>query len=152
LYIWELDGVVPRRLLTTNDSGAFTPDGRRFLTFGSNREVITLDVATGATVEPPIPTQLVNGPQKPQVTWSTLILSPDGTRLAMASGDRVSVEIWNWNTHRLLYSLPKQEGILSVIKWSPDNQRLAVGHAENATAIWNLKEVEQTLAKLGLKP
>ena len=152
MYIWELDGVAPHRLLTTNNSGAFTPDGHRLLTLGTNREIITLDVATGASVEPPIATQLVDRQGEPNIAPPTLILSPDGTRLAIVAGDYVIVEIWNWNTRRLLYSLPKQEGRLSGIKWSPDSQRLAVGHEENATAIWNLKEVEQTLAKLGLNP
>ena len=46
--------------------------------------------------------------------------------------------------------LPDQEGTVWWLAWSPDSQRLAVSRSNGDIAIWNLKEVERVLAKLGL--
>ena len=60
------------------------------------------------------------------------------------------MDLWDLQTGRLLYSLPDEEGTLWWLAWSPDSQRLAVSRSNGDIAIWNLKEVERVLAKLGL--
>ena len=79
-----------------------------------------------------------------------LCLSPDGTKLAITSASSLGVDLWDPKTGRPLYSLPDQEGTVWWLAWSPDSQRLAVSRSDGDIAVWNLKEVERVLAKLGL--
>jgi WD40 repeat protein len=64
----------------------------------------------------------------------------------------LGVEIWDPKTGKWLYSLPEESGTVYWLAWSPDSRRLAVSRDNGDIAIWNLGEVEQILAKLGLTP
>jgi WD40 repeat protein len=88
-----------------------------------------------------------------RVDWSGhLSLSPDGTKLAVVEDTNHDVDIHDSKTGRVLYSLPGQDGRVTWLTWSPNGQRLAVSRSNGEVAIWNVAEVEQTLAKLDLSP
>jgi WD40 repeat protein len=70
----------------------------------------------------------------------------------MNSPTALGVNIWDAKTMSLLYSLPDQNGTIYWVAWSPDSRRLAVSRSNGEIAIWNLKEIQQVLAKIGLNP
>jgi WD40 repeat protein len=140
LLVWDIGGASEPRHLATNvvrspGSPSFSLDGRKLWTLRSDGTALTVDVATGE--------QTVSiGPGG--------TLSPDGAKYASGRASALGVDLWDLQTGRLLYSLPDEEGTLWWLAWSPDNQRLAVSRSNGDIAIWNLKEVELVLAKLGL--
>jgi len=153
LLVWDIAGTSePRRLATnlldTVQSVSFTPDGRQLLALTSDWAVVAVDVSTG--------TQTASfsriDAKQPRPPWgqANLCLSPDGTKLAITSVSSLGVDIWDFKTGRILYSLPDQEGTVWWLAWSPESQRLAVSRSNGDIAVWNLNEVERVLAKLGL--
>jgi len=155
IYIRDLDGSTPPRLLATNInvSGgqiwAPTRDRRQLLVVDADRNVVTLDVTTGKRISSfPIGARI-----EERVDWfGHLSLSPDGTKLAVVEDTNHDVDIYDPKTGRVLYSLPDQNGRVTWLAWSPNGQRLAVSRSNGEVAIWNVAEVEQTLAKLDLSP
>jgi serine/threonine protein kinase/WD40 repeat protein len=154
-YVCDLEGPTPPRLLATNINVAGyqiwtqTPDRSQLLAVDAETEVVTLDVATGKRISAfPISPRQTQG-----VDWyGTLSLSPDGTKLAIAQPAGRNVDIYDPKTGRLLYSLPDENTLVGCLNWSPNSQRLAVSRSNGEVAIWNVFEVEQTLAKLELSP
>ncbi len=155
VYVWQLDGAGPPRIVGTNllmshQAVSFGKDSRHLLVVNRNQDVVTIDAETESEISS-FPTV---DPER-EGTGNGLLslcLSPDGTKLAGTSIDHLAVDIWDRNTRRLLYSLPAQKGSVWWLAWSADSQRLAVSRANSDIAVWNLKEVEQVLAKLGLNP
>jgi serine/threonine protein kinase/WD40 repeat protein len=153
LYIWDLASngaprVVANDFVPAGQSESFTPDSKRLIYTSSNREVVTLDVATGSelsrfrTLDPG---QLRNSSDFPNLT-----LSPDGTRLAMISVSSLGVDLWDPVSGKLIFSLPEQSNAVCWLTWAPDSRRLAVARSDGSIAIWNLTQIDRNLAKLGL--
>ena len=115
---------------------------------GTNSEIVTLDVATGNRTS-----SFPTGDSKAARAdvWN-FCLSPDGSKLAFDTRSVLGVEVWDPKTGKMLYSLPEENGTVYWLAWSPDSQRLAVSRDNGEIAIWNLREVEQVLVKLGLNP
>jgi len=111
----------------------------------ANGTVETLDAGTGKT--------LLSFPTLDVTRIETnLILSPDGTKLALSTPSARGVDVWDPKTGRLLYSLPEENGTIWCLAWSPNSQRLAISRANGDIAIWNLPEIERVLVGLGLNP
>lgn len=152
LFFWDfLIDPAPRVLATNRMSyvqcESFTRDGKRLLYVANHREVISLDLPSGA-VAASFPTLDPKSPSKSAAV--NLCLSPDGAKLALSSPSRLGVDIWDPKTGRLLISLAEQSGTVWWLAWSPDSQRLAVSRSDGEVAIWNLTEVDRVLADLGL--
>jgi WD40 repeat protein len=153
LYLWDSETEAsPRRVATDTASSVqcatFTPDGRQLLMMNRNREVVTLDVATGNKVAS-FPTGASKGTQAFDYMIS---LCPDGSKLAISSESERGVDIWDFKTAARLYSLPDEPGTVYWLAWSSDSRRLAIGRDNGKIALWNLDTVGQILATLGLSP
>jgi eukaryotic-like serine/threonine-protein kinase len=143
LLVWDIGSTSEPRRLATNlvrfpGLLSFSPDGRKLWTRRADGAVVTVDVLTG-TQTASVSTIGAGG-----------VMSRDGAKYASGRASALGVDLWDLQTGRLLYSLPDEEGTLWWLAWSPDNQRLAVSRSNGDIAIWNLKEVERVLAKLGL--
>jgi len=154
LHLVELDGPLTDRIIGQGAPGiwgleclAFTADGRRLLSFNTNRVIVALDVATGNVLTPPLP--VVEDSQRTNMRGPNFSLSPDDSKLAVYSQGESGVAIWDWKTRRLLYSIPYSEPRLFTTRWSPDSQHLAI-YGFNSVVIWHLRDVERALAEVGL--
>jgi WD40 repeat protein len=153
LYLWDLETEAPPHRVATDTASSvqcatFTPDGRQLLTMNRNREIVTLDVATGNKVS-----SFPTGESKSAQTFDYMIcLSPDGSKLAISSESERGVDIWDLKTAARLYSLPDEAGTVYWLAWSADSRRVAIARDNGKIAIWDLDIVGQTLARLGLNP
>jgi WD40 repeat protein len=155
LLNWNLDATtgpqaVATEISATGQSESFTPDGGQLVTLNNKQEILTYDVATGRQLSS-LPTgdaiNRAEGNNHPH-----LILSPDGTKLALSSPSLTAVDIWDAQGRRFLYSLPEQNGTVLWIAWSPDSRRVAAARSNGDISIWSLGEIEGVLAKLNLSP
>jgi serine/threonine protein kinase/WD40 repeat protein len=153
IYLWDFNHSDQPHRVTTNtlmgiQSESFTPDSGCLLMMDSKREVVTLDVATGKTTS----TFQTGEPKVAQEWVHNFCLSPDGSKLALATQSMLGVEIWDTKTGKWLYSLPEESGSVYWLAWSPDSQRLAVSRDNGNIAIWNLATVNQIMTQLKLAP
>ena len=105
---------------------AWSPDGRRIASGGTDNSVQVWDSITGARMLKYMHTNWVRA-----VAWS-----PDGSRLASASYDN-SIQIWDYFNGQLLFTcLGHTHGINSLV-WSPDGTRLASSSWDKTVRIWD---------------
>ena len=83
---------------------------------------------------------------------ANLRVSPDGSRLAVASHDGRRVNIHDVASGRRLYALAEDPGVIWWLAWHPDGRRLVVTRDTGDVSIWKLPEVEAALAAAGLAP
>jgi WD40 repeat protein len=127
----------------------FTPRSGKLAYLTNDRTVEFLDPET-REVTRRIPTLL---PGETATTFlANLAISANEKRFALSSRSGLGVDIWDLETGTLRYSLPEEPGSIWWVAWSPDSQHIAVSRSNGEVAIWNLKEVEGQLAKLGLNP
>jgi eukaryotic-like serine/threonine-protein kinase len=153
LVLWDLEKADAARTVTTDvlpgvQNVCFTPDGSALVFVDNRRSIVTFDLKTWKKKAsfPAVEADRVGG-------WATepnLCLSPDGTKLALASYSRLGIDIWDMQTGRLLSRLPEGTATVYWLAWSPESQRLAVSRSNGDIAIWNLPALESALAGLGL--
>jgi len=68
--------------------------------------------------------------------------SPDGSRLASASGD-TTVRLWDLNTETPLATCEGHKGWVLFVAFSPDGLLFASGGMDNNILIWDAKTGEQ---------
>lgn len=130
---------------------ALTPDSRSLLAFGANRQLMTLNIATGLPMGPAF--SMMEGDHQPEVSMELgplLHLSPDGRRLAVSTPNRFGVSIWDWQSKKSLYALPDQPGATCRMVWSADSTRFIIGRENGETELWNIEAVERELDRIGL--
>jgi serine/threonine protein kinase/WD40 repeat protein len=148
LFLWKFTGAAAPRLLATGvtcgpQTFSLSPDRNQLVTIERGKAVIHMDTVTG--------TKLSSFPiLRFEAVEPNLCLSPDGSRVAMATASRRGVDVWNPVNGQLLYSLPEQDGTTCWFAWSPDSRRLAVSRSDGDVSIWNLAEIDNILAKAGL--
>jgi WD40 repeat protein len=69
-----------------------------------------------------------------ELVWG-VIFSPDGKRLASASGDK-TVKIWDTQTGQVLHSLKGLDSGVRSVAFSADAKRLAGSRANGTVTIW----------------
>jgi WD40 repeat protein len=146
IMVW--DAQTGQELLSLKERGvyspAFSPDGKQ-LAYGSNpwevdtnkvkvrnaqtgKEILSLKGHTASVVR--------------------VVFSPDGKRLASASGDK-TVKVWNAQTGQEILSLKHTSGVNSVA-FSPDGKRLASGEGDSGTVkVWDAQTGQQLLMMEG---
>jgi WD40 repeat protein len=128
---------------------SFLPTSGALAYVSDDREITMIEPATGRVLRS-FPTR-APGDATP-FTAKNLRISPDESRLALASVSGLEVELWDPATGKFLYSLPEEPGTIWWLAWSPDSRQLAVSRAHGEIAIWNMREIEAQLVQLGLMP
>jgi WD40 repeat protein len=117
---------------------AWSPDGKRIASGGTDASVQVWDAATGEKMV----TYRSDFHLVRAVAWS-----PDGKRIA--SSDDRTVQIWEISTgkHMLTY-LNHSDWVLTVA-WSPDGRHIASAGVDQTVQIWDANTGEQILTYLG---
>jgi serine/threonine protein kinase/tetratricopeptide (TPR) repeat protein len=75
--------------------------------------------------------------QRPAAPVTDLALSPDGKRLALASGDGV-VRLWDVAQHREVLALRGHTGRVNSVRFSPDGKALVSGAEDRTVKVWDV--------------
>ena len=104
-----------------------SPDGSTIYSLNEGGRLWIWDVRTGGLLDN-------HFAHRPYAVYG-LALTEDGRRLATAGQD-VRVLIWNTSTMETERSLPSTE-LASAIRFSPDGERIAIGHEDGSIRIWS---------------
>ncbi|MBL9002153.1 MAG: protein kinase [Phycisphaerae bacterium] len=105
------------------------------------------------------------GEEQPSRTFSTqipgdvalgsvgnLCISPDGEKVAFASGSGMGVDIHEVESGQRLFTLPEEQSAVWWLAWSPDSSRLAVARSAGSISVWNLGRAETVLQANNFMP
>jgi len=79
-----------------------------------------------------------------------IVLSHTGRWLAVTSPSKRGVDIHDFATGELRYSLPDREGTVYWLAWHPKEPRLAIARDNGDIALWDLAKIDRQLTELGL--
>jgi WD40 repeat protein/tetratricopeptide (TPR) repeat protein len=68
---------------------------------------------------------------------TSVCFSPDGRRIACASGDLSGVKVWDAQTGRELLTLQGHNGAVTSVCYSPDGRCLASGSTDHTVKVWD---------------
>ena len=114
-------------------SAAWSPNGYRIASAGTDKRVLVWDAATGGKV-------LTYSGHKDWVV--AVAWSPDGKYIASGGGNQTSgsdmtVQVWDAATANLIYILPDHTDIVSSLDWSRDGSRIASASHDRSIIIWD---------------
>lgn len=113
-----------------------SPDGRRVATAGYSKDIVIYDLETGAKL------RTLTGHKRLLTSGRPLAFSPDGQRLASASG---GVLQWGGKFELLLWDLAsggmtkmeERSASFLAVAFSPDGQRLAAASLDGTVGLWD---------------
>ena len=118
---------------------AFSPDGSRILTGSDDGTARLWDAATLKPIGEPLRHQPLGGPPDAADAVKIVAFSPDGARLATASGShRVGVvRLWDTSTLKAI-GQPLERGNPLAIRFCPEGLRVVVTIAWNVYQLWDV--------------
>ena len=121
----------------------FTPDGQSVAVLTTENRVAVFDAATGELRRSfAVAGSSAEGRQ--------IVLSHTGRWLAVTSPSKRGVDIHDFATGELRYSLPDREGTVYWLAWHPKEPRLAIARDNGDIALWDLAKIDRQLTELGL--
>ncbi len=114
-------------------TAAWSPNGYRIASAGTDKRVLVWDAATGENV-------LAYSGHKDWVV--AVAWSPDGKYIASgggyySSGSDMTVQVWDAAAGNLIYILPDHTDIVSSIAWSRDGSHIASASHDRSIILWD---------------
>lgn len=150
----EVWGIATRKRLLSlpnrqpGDAIQFAADGRKIVVAGRDNRIRIFEPAKGELDEM-LAADAVSGRERLDVPWDIDVLaghtgrvrdiaiSPDGSRIASASGDQ-TVRIWDSATGEGLLVLKGHRGWVEAVAFSADGRRVASGGRDNLVKVWDI--------------
>jgi len=82
-------------------------------------------------------------------TWLSFALAAGDDPIASGSKDG-SLCLWDVKTGRRLARWTAHKGSVTALAFHPDGQTLVSGGSDGVVKVWNLADIRQELAKIGL--
>lgn len=158
--VWDPRTALPVEILSGHAGPvhgvAFSGDGKTLYTSSLDGVVLGWDLGGKRRfgqpfkVGPGLSSRVFGNPILPGTP--PLALSGDGSRFAVRVGES-TVRVFSTRTLRPQgsFTIPKSEGVITVLQWSPRSSELAVGTLSGALALWSSKgRLERALTGLPL--
>ena len=118
----------------------FSPDGSKIVTYGGDGRVILWDATNGRALSLLNPGSTSGSADS---TGSSIVWSPNGSRIAAISRDRNLVRIWNSSTAQEILAI-SGPAYFNGLAWSPDGSKIAVMSQEDIV-VYETTSGNQTL-------
>jgi WD40 repeat protein len=135
---------MPARPVLKGHSGAvqsvaFSPNGQKLASGGSDMNVMVWDVKTGASL---------GVCQEHKAGVSGLTISPDGNTLASGCGAE-TIKLWDVNhlANRSWMSASSHRSAIRALSFSPDSRTLASGSGDRTVKLWNFAALSASLSR-----
>jgi WD40 repeat protein len=109
-------------------SVAFSPDGGRVLSGGSDNTIKLWEVATGA---------LIRTFEGHSAIVASVAFSPDGTRVLSGGWDK-TIKLWDTATGALIRTFEGHSAMVTSVAFSPDGGRVLSGGWDNTIKLWEV--------------
>lgn len=153
-----------------SDAVAFTPDGNSLVTASRDNWVRvwqpagdSLEQIVARRSEPMASKDEASPEGLADIRWSERILaghsdrvrdidvSPDGKRIASASGDSTA-KIWDTATGENLLTLTGHESYVEVVKFSPGGHHVATASRDRTIKLWNIEGHSTAVMSIAFSP
>ncbi len=128
---------------------AFSPDGTRLVTASADGTALLWDIkgVTRSEREPsrPPPTATLSRHEK---SLTTVIFSPDGTRLVTASADGTA-RVWDAQTGSEVRILAGHQDEVNAVAFSPAGNHIATASADGIVRLWNVANESEAIVLAG---
>jgi WD40 repeat protein len=139
VMIWDAGSGLLRQTLTGETEAvntiAYEPNGKRLVSGGKDGIITIRDTDTGQRMMQPIGPKMNYGWDVLPAVMS-LVMSPDGTRIAAGNAD-ATVKIWNDSNGAQLRLLTGHGDVVTSVVYSPDGRTIFSGSADGTVRTWD---------------
>lgn len=127
------------------DAFSISPDSKIIATVTSKYDVKLWNIETGLPLDERKQPTGISPLSKDSYGYTKIQFSPDGTKLAIITGDNVSSTLYLWSIGqgKMLYKIKDSEGGMHGLSFSPDGKYIATSSFAPQVILWNAVSGEE---------